>query len=129
MAANLAEAVLRQGRGVEAEELTRVSEESSAPQDVSSQVAWRAVRAGILAGRGELDEADRLSAEAVELVEGTDALVEQGETFVRRGEVLATMGRVGEARAAMEEGIRRFEAKGATAAIPRVRGLLSQLDQ
>jgi hypothetical protein len=29
----------------------------------------------------------------------------------------------------MVEGIRRFEVKGATAAIPRVRGLLSQLDQ
>ncbi|MGH2996405.1 MAG: adenylate/guanylate cyclase domain-containing protein, partial [Gaiellaceae bacterium] len=127
VAANLAEAIYRQGRHEEAERFTRVSEEAAAPDDMASQVLWRATRAKVLALRGDLEDAERLSAEGVELSEGTDDLYVQGDTLVSRAEVLALAGRFVEAREAMEEAIRRFEAKGAVAAIPRVRRLMSEL--
>ena len=66
LAALLAEAVLAQGRSAEAEELTRVSERAATADDAASQIAWRTVRGCALARRGEVDEAHRLAADAVE---------------------------------------------------------------
>jgi class 3 adenylate cyclase/tetratricopeptide (TPR) repeat protein len=128
VAAHLAEALCRLGRLDECEKLTRVSESAGAAGDMATEVAWRAARAGAFAARGELKEADRLSAEAVELGKTADNLFHQGEALVRRGEVLALAGRRDEARARFEEAISRYEAKGAVAAIPRARRLISELD-
>jgi class 3 adenylate cyclase/tetratricopeptide (TPR) repeat protein len=128
VAAGLAEALCRQGRFDECEELTRISESAAGPGDMATEIEWRVARAGACAGRDELEEADRLSAEAVELAEATDARCNQGEALVRRGEVLALARRRDEARACFEEAIRRYEAKGAIAAIPRARRLISELD-
>jgi tetratricopeptide (TPR) repeat protein len=91
-------------------------------------VVFSDVSASTLAGRGELEEADRLSAEAVELEEATDEPFHQGKALVRRGEVLALAQRPDEARTCLEEAIRRYEAKGAVAAIPRLQRLISELD-
>jgi tetratricopeptide (TPR) repeat protein len=128
VAAGLAEVIYRQGRYEEAERFTRISEEAAAPDDMASQIGWRATRAKFLAQRGDLEEAERLSAEVVALSDETDDLCQQGETLLSRAEVLALAGRIGEARDAMQEAIRRYEAKGAIAAIPRARRLISELD-
>jgi len=75
VAAMLGEAVYRQGRPVEAEELAQESEGYSAPDDVYSQTMWRAVRAKVLARRGEAEEAERLARVAVVLAGSGDLLL------------------------------------------------------
>jgi class 3 adenylate cyclase/tetratricopeptide (TPR) repeat protein len=128
VAAVLADVICRQGRFDDCEELTRLSESIAQPGDASTEVGWRVARAWALAGRGELEEADRLTVEAVEWLEGTDFLIQQGGALARRAEVLALTGQNEEARFYFEEAIRRYEAKEATAAVPHVRRLLSELD-
>jgi class 3 adenylate cyclase/tetratricopeptide (TPR) repeat protein len=128
VAANLAEALYRQGRYNEAWEMTRISEEATAPEDLASQVGWRGVRAKVLARRGEFEEAERLSVEALRLIEDTDGLPQYAQTLEDRADVLRLEGRVDEARRALEEAIRRCEAKGMVAGVRNGRALLSELD-
>jgi predicted RNA polymerase sigma factor len=73
------------------------------------------VLARIEAGRGEKDAAER-SAAAVALIEATDMLAFQGNCWQAHAEVLSELGRVEEARDAMNEAVARFERKGAVAA-------------
>ena len=72
VAGELAQAVYAQGRYAEAEELTRVAEELSAEDDLTSQ------RSGGRVGRRSRGAGSarrrRLALEAVDLLEGTDAL-------------------------------------------------------
>ena len=72
-----------------ADALTREAEAAAAPEDVASQVSWRAVRARVLDVRGESAEAERLVREAAFLAEGTDDLRLRGETLVDLAVVLA----------------------------------------
>lgn len=127
VAANLAEALYWQGRHDEAWEMTRISEEASAPDDIASQVGWRSVRAKVLAQRGEFEEAERLSLEALTMLEGTDALPEQAEGFMARAEVLRLAGRPEDAKRALEDAIRRYGAKGMVPGVRNARTLLSEL--
>lgn len=127
VACNLADAVCRQGRFQEAEELTHVSEEAADPEDIASQVGWRSTRALVLAVRGEAAEAERLSAEAARLMEPTDALVFHAHTLLIRAEVLRLAGRIDDAATTLEEAIRLYERKGVLPALERSRALLSEL--
>ena len=127
VACNLADTLRRQGRFEEAEELTHVSEKAADPEDIASQVGWRSIRALILAVRGEPEAAESLSAEAVRLMEPTDALVFHADTLVIRAQVLLLAGRTTEAAEAFEEAIRLYERKGVLPAIERTRALLSEL--
>src|SRR4029079_6726755 len=78
-AAMLAHSILEQERPDEAWELTQVAAEMAADDDMSAQIGWRSVRARILARRGEIPEAKRLSAEAVEMAGRTDWLSEHAD--------------------------------------------------
>jgi tetratricopeptide (TPR) repeat protein len=127
LAFNLGEALYLQGRWEEAEQFTRVSEDLAPPDDIASQVGWRAVRAKILARRAELEQAERLSTEALRLIEQTDALSHHADVLVRRAEVLRLAGRTEDAKGALEEGIRLYETKGILPAVERTRALLSEL--
>jgi tetratricopeptide (TPR) repeat protein len=127
VAFNLAEAIYRQGRYDEAGEMTRISEEASSADDIATQVGWRAVRAKVLARRGEFEEAERLSVEALRLIEPTDGLPNKAETLAYRAEVLSLAGRVDEARHALEKAIRLCQAKGMAAAVKNGQALLSEL--
>ena len=73
-AALLARALLVQGRLREADALTREVEAAASADDVSSQIAWRSVRARVLAARGEHADAEVLAREAVRLAARTDDL-------------------------------------------------------
>jgi tetratricopeptide (TPR) repeat protein len=104
VAAYLAGAVLSQGRGVEAESLTRVSERAAAPEDVLSQIVWRTVRARALSRRGEPDLARELASAGVELARRTDspllvagALLALAEAERELGAADAGAGHAGEA--------------------------------
>jgi hypothetical protein len=96
-AAELAGALAALGRDDEADELTKLSEETAAADDVISQVLWRKVRAGLLARRGSFDDAERLATEAVRAVERTDMLDLSGDVLLTLADVLRLAGRPREA--------------------------------
>jgi class 3 adenylate cyclase/tetratricopeptide (TPR) repeat protein len=124
IAASLAKAVYLQGRAEEAEQLTVVSEEATSPEDVWSQVAWRSARATILASRGESAEATRLAREAVELIEGTDALNMRASSLLSLARALGAAGRTKEAEKSAAEAVRLYEAKGNIVSAGKARALL-----
>ncbi len=111
-AAMLAQAIHAQGRYQEADAFCLVSEETAAPEDFSTQVMWRGVRAKLLARQGRLDEAAALAREAVRLAEPTDMLTIRADALVDLAEVLDLRGPSAEADAAAREGLALYERKG-----------------
>jgi class 3 adenylate cyclase/tetratricopeptide (TPR) repeat protein len=126
VAAVLAEVLYRLDRDDEAEEWTRRSEEVTAGDDVVSQAMWRSIRAKVLAGRGESEEASRLSAEAVEWARTADMASLLGDCLSDRGEVLLMLGRPEEGRPLLEEALGVYERKGIVPSIERTRALLAR---
>jgi predicted ATPase len=112
LAAKLAEALFEQGQDDRALELSEVSERATAPDDLSAGVQWRAVRAKLLARRGEQEEAERLAREAVDLAEETDFPVLRADALL----VLAELTGGDPAPA-----IRLYEEKGNVVAAERAR--------
>jgi ATP/maltotriose-dependent transcriptional regulator MalT len=127
LVAVLAQVVYEQHRYDEAEELTVVSAELAAADDLASQIGWRSVRAKVLARRGELEQAERLGREAVEIAERTDGLDWLANALVDLAEVFRIGGRAAEAVAALEEALRLYEAKGVVPSAERTRALLAEL--
>jgi class 3 adenylate cyclase/tetratricopeptide (TPR) repeat protein len=112
IAAQLAEAVYEQGRGDEAERLTRISEEAAGPDDLLSQVMWRVTRAKVRAGAGALGEAEPMARAAVELGGRTDYLNLRGDAAMALAEVLFAAGRTDEAAASARSARAMYERKG-----------------
>ena len=108
----LAQALYTQGEYDEAEGLSRASEAAAAANDVVSQVLWRSARAKIKAQRGEIEEAQALAREAVEIVETTDLLNTQGDAFSDLAEVLTVAERREDALEALQQASARYESKG-----------------
>src|SRR5438034_4765646 len=98
IAAFLAEAVYKQGRDDEAERLTNVIDELAAADDLVPQMLGRSVRAKILAKRGELEDAEELGREVVELAENTDFPDLKASTALDLAEVLDAGGQTSEAQ-------------------------------
>jgi len=111
LAAKLADALYAQGHLERAFELSGVSERATAPDDLSAGVQWRAVRAKLLARKGELRQAETLAREAVALAEETDFLVLHGDACMDLAEVLRIMNRSDEAEAAVEQALGLYEQK------------------
>jgi tetratricopeptide (TPR) repeat protein len=126
-AATLADALFDQGRYDEALEATRLSEETSAPDDVASQAQWRGVRARVHAARGQIEEAEALGREALAISEKTDHLNQIG--FARMGfaEVLHVAGRREEAAAHAGKALEAFERKGNVVWAGQARRFLEEL--
>ena len=124
VAASLARLTSEEGREDEAEQLAQVAEESAAKGDVTTQVRRRAAQAKVLAGRGEIGEAEALAREAVSLTEGTQFPDWRADTLLDLADVLRTAGRPEEANAATRDALRLYEAKGNVAAAESVRALL-----
>ncbi len=108
----LAEALFQQGKHDEAMLATMISEEATAEDDVASQMAWRGVRAKILAARGQLSEAKRLAREGVAHGERTDFLNMRGDAHLDLATVLEAAGESREAASEVEEAVRLFHRKG-----------------
>jgi hypothetical protein len=119
LATLLAEALCRQGRFDEAKAATETSERTAWPDDLHAQVGWRAARAEACAGRGDLERGEKLAREALDLLEGTDDLDLRGDAFVALGTTLSGVAR----RAAYDEAVALYEAKGNVASAERVRRL------
>jgi tetratricopeptide (TPR) repeat protein len=122
----LADALYRQGRYDEAEREADVCREAAAADDVASQIEWRWVRAKVLVRRGQLEEAEPLAREAVELAEETDFLFFRGQVLEDYAEVLRLADRADEAASYLEQAITLYERKGVVPAIERTRALLGR---
>jgi class 3 adenylate cyclase/tetratricopeptide (TPR) repeat protein/ketosteroid isomerase-like protein len=110
----LASACARRGAYEEAEDLTLESERL-AGDDLSSSIAWRTARSGVLVAKGEVSEALRLAEEAVALAETTDALVDHAGARLALARALAAAARQEDARFETGRGIELYQRKGATA--------------
>jgi tetratricopeptide (TPR) repeat protein len=123
--AYVANMAYEQGRDDEAGRLTEVSERLTTQEgDLLSQLLWRKVRGKVLAGRGLTDEALRLSEQAVQLAEQTDALNDRADAWASRAVVLATAGRTGEARTALERAFHDYASKGNVTSAAQARAQL-----
>ena len=123
-AAFLADAVCAQGRLEEAEALVRESESLGAPDDLMTQIAWRAVEAKVLSRRGKHSEAERLAREAVSLAEPTEWFFDHGRALEDLGDVLDRAGKAEEARAAFARAADLYDRKGMATSAERLRELL-----
>ena len=82
---------------------------------------WRQVQGLVLASRGEYAEAERLVRDAIAIVDRTDALNHQGDARCDLAEVLERAGRAGDAKAALEQALERYERKRNLAMVAQVR--------
>jgi DNA-binding SARP family transcriptional activator len=126
LAAKLAEVLYAQGRDDEAFELSEVSRQATAPDDLSAGVQWRAVQAKLLAKRGDAPAAEALAREAVALAGETDFLVLHADALMDLAEVLRLTGREGESAPFVEQALELYERKGHVVGVERARALLAR---
>jgi class 3 adenylate cyclase/tetratricopeptide (TPR) repeat protein len=105
LAAELARALVAQGRHDEAAEYALVAEEASGGGDLAPQILWRGAKARI-SGDPELAE------EAVQLALQTDALPLIADAQLQVAVVLEALGRDADAQDAAERAARTYGAKG-----------------
>jgi class 3 adenylate cyclase/tetratricopeptide (TPR) repeat protein len=121
----LARALVEQDRSEEAWAYLDVAEEAAAPDDLSAHMVARTERARLLARRGAMAEADRLSAEAVALAAQTDWVIDRAGTLVARAEVLRAAGDSAAAVTTIREGLALYVRKGDVVSARRARALLN----
>jgi class 3 adenylate cyclase/tetratricopeptide (TPR) repeat protein len=117
----LAEAVAAQGRFVEAEELAERGRSLTGQDDAIAQMQWRNVMAMVLAARGELEEAERLDREAVEIGDRTGWINERGDAWMKLADVLREAGKDDEAAGAFRAAVELYERKGSLVGAERAR--------
>jgi class 3 adenylate cyclase/tetratricopeptide (TPR) repeat protein len=127
LAAFLAEALYQQGRLDEAEAWTRRAEEAAIEGDLEAQSDFRAVRAKILARRGDLEEAKRLAREAVDIVGPSGEPDHEGDAWFDLAEVLRMAERRDEAAEALRSALACWEAKGNVVSAAKAREALTAL--
>ena len=111
----------------EAERLAERGRELGDERDVWTQALWRQVRALVFASRGDRALAERLAREAVEIIDSSDMLNQQGDALCDLAEVLAAAGRTDEAFEALEQARERYERKKNLAMVAQVRPRLEEL--
>ena len=113
-AANLALALSYLERFDEAEPYADIAVRVAAEDDLASQAPGRSARALVLASRGELDEADRLAREAVDLYlhAKAEAPSTQADTCMDLARVQRTAGEFEDAARSAREALALYERKG-----------------
>jgi class 3 adenylate cyclase/tetratricopeptide (TPR) repeat protein len=117
----LARVLLLAGNLTEAERFTELAAEIADPEDTDPQVMWRTVRARIKLERGELEEALRLSDEAVEMTEETQDIILRADVLVDRSVILSATGQAVAARPPLDEALNLYERKGDIISAEQVR--------
>jgi class 3 adenylate cyclase/tetratricopeptide (TPR) repeat protein len=125
VAAQLGDALLRQGQLDEALRYSHVSEEIGATDDLLNESKWRTLRAQVLAASGEFERAEQLAREAIEIAAGSDYFELVAEAWLGLGEVLRGSRRDG-AEEAARQALTRFEQKGNLVGASRARALLEE---
>jgi tetratricopeptide (TPR) repeat protein len=123
-AAMLAQAILAQGRYVEALAFCDVSERSADEDDLVTLVIARHVRARVLAERGAVAEAEAVARDAIALASRTDALVEHGDAQLALAAVLDARGDREAAAREAHTALELYERKGALVPAARARAWL-----
>jgi DNA-binding SARP family transcriptional activator/class 3 adenylate cyclase/tetratricopeptide (TPR) repeat protein len=111
----------------EARRLSVLAEDNASPEDLSTQMLWRAARARCAAAAGELDEAERLAREGVAVAERTDFIVMHAGTLESLAEVLLARGDQVGATGAIRSALELYERKGNLVAAERTRAALLSL--
>jgi class 3 adenylate cyclase len=127
-AALLGRTCLELDRVAEADELCSESEQL-AGNALKASIAWRTLRALLLARRNDHEEARRVAEAAVNLAERTDALVDHGDACLALATVLGTAGDTTGGRAAAEQAVELYELKGAAALAEKARSILDECVQ
>jgi predicted ATPase/class 3 adenylate cyclase len=123
----LSHTLYAQGEYDESARFSRTCEQLAAPDDAASQMLWRRSRAKILAREGNLQRAELLAREAVELGARTDFLDAHADAIVDLAEIHALGGRRDEAVAELEEAAKRYELKGNLPSLERARAAAARL--
>jgi class 3 adenylate cyclase/tetratricopeptide (TPR) repeat protein len=126
VAAELGVVLLDLNQDDEAWRYATIARETSSSDDVISQASGRAVQARVLSRRGELQAAETLAREAVEIMEKTDYLQSHAEALVHLAWVLRESGKGDGAGAAARQGLALYEQKGATFFVEQTRRLIDE---
>jgi class 3 adenylate cyclase/tetratricopeptide (TPR) repeat protein len=113
------------GRIDEAERYAQLARDLDVRQNVLGQATWRQVQALVQANRGQVEQAEALAREAVDIIETTDGLNYQGDALRDLAEVLRAAGRTDEAAATLEQALERYERKGNVVMAERTRARLA----
>jgi len=124
-AAELATALYEQGSYDESAEWARLARESSGPDDLDAALTRQPVEAKLIARRGDLEDAERLARDTLDLVAQTDALDRHAEALLALAEVRSLAGAEEEAQEHANQALLLYERKGNIAAAARVRARLS----
>jgi class 3 adenylate cyclase/tetratricopeptide (TPR) repeat protein len=123
----LSNAVYMQGRYDEADALTEECEQAARSNDIHAQIRWRAIRAKVMARKGEFDSADSLAREAVALAAESDFLNDHADALLDHAEVLRLGGRRAEASSTVESAVALYEQKGNVLSAGYARALQEEL--
>jgi len=123
----LAHALLAQGEYAESARFSRMCEDAAAPDDALSQMLWRRSRAKLAAYGRDLEQAEALAREAVELGATTDLLNDHANAHIDLAEILALVGRRAEALAEIAEASKCYERKGNLPGLERAQRLARDL--
>jgi hypothetical protein len=107
-----ASVLYRLGRRDETQAAVLLAQETGAPNDIATQVYWRAAAAQLAADDGRHKDARRLMDEAVQLIEPTDFLELRGRAFEALAHVEARAGQPDAWRAALDHAMGEHERKG-----------------
>ena len=97
------------------------------PDDVTSQISWRTVRAKVVAKRGDLELGAQLAEDAVARAAETDWPHMRGAALEALAEVNVARGRTAEAAAPAREALALYEAKGSVSAAALLRSRFTGL--
>jgi len=121
----LADALHAQGRGSEAAPLIELAAGWTLADDTEAQMGLLRVRANLLALQGDLEEAERLAREGLELAAQTDYLNDHAKALADLADVLELAGRREEAVTALEQALELYERKGNLVMAERTRRRLT----
>jgi len=119
----LAQALAASGLHPEALRIASEVEAIAAEDDVEAQAIWRTARAKAIASQGDVEEALRLTEQAVEILTPTDALIWKADALVDRAMVLVQADRTESALAALDGARELYRLKGAALPLRRADAL------
>jgi tetratricopeptide (TPR) repeat protein len=127
VASELGQTLYSQARFADGWDWARRAESSAPANDIIAQFSWRSLKGKLLAHDGLIAEAAPLVAEAVAIVQGTDALSLHGDVLVDAAHVLRLGSRPAEAARRIEQALELFDRKANVASARAARSLLAEL--
>jgi tetratricopeptide (TPR) repeat protein len=126
-AAELAHVLCALGRFEEAHEYAAIARSVATEDDLASQVVGRSAQAMVLAARGELDEAEQLAREAVQMLEDAENAGAQGVARLDLARILRLAGKPIDAEHVAREALAFFERKGNRPSSDETRAFIAEL--